>query len=34
MRWPERAESNGYDLGRDAPFEIVRLPAHSSWLEN
>ena len=32
MRWPERAASNGYDLGRDAPFEIVRLPAHSSRL--
>ena len=34
MRWPERAASNGYDLGRDAPFEIVRLPAHSSRLAN
>jgi hypothetical protein len=34
MRWPERAASNGYDLGRDAPFAIVRLPAHSSWLGN
>ena len=32
MRWPKRAASNGYDLGRDAPFGIVRLPAHSSWL--
>jgi hypothetical protein len=32
MRRPERAASNGYDLGRDAPFGIVRLPAHLSWL--
>src|SRR3954471_5638025 len=32
MRWPKRAAPNGYDLGRDAPFGIVRLPAHSSWL--
>ena len=34
MRWPKRAASNGYDLGRDAPFGIVRLPAHSSRLAN
>ena len=31
--WYKRAASNGYDLGRDAPFGIVRLPAHSHGSE-